>query len=212
VTCFIGTLLSSPTILTLVRHGETPANTGGVWHGSTDSPLTERGREQATLVAAYVRQNFSDARAVYASHLRRARETAQAIADVLGHEVRVDVDLGEFDLGTWEGKTFRELHDRHKLWDRMRDDPHYAPHGGESPRQVVDRLVAALRRVAAAHPGERVIVVSHGGALSMVLGELLDGDYSSWRRVLRNCAISELVLDPAPELLSFDVVDHLGAE
>jgi broad specificity phosphatase PhoE len=183
-----------------------------VWHGSTDSPLTERGREQATLVAAYVRQNFADARAVYASHLRRARETAQAIADVLGHEVRVDADLAEFDLGTWEGKTFRELHDHHKLWDRMRDDPHYAPHGGESPRQVVDRLVAALRRVAAAHPGERVIVVSHGGALSMVLGELLDGDYSSWRRVLRNCAVSELVLDPAPELLSFDVVDHLGAD
>ena len=80
---------------------------------------------------------------------------------------------------------------------------------GESPRQVTDRLVGALRSIHDAHPGERVVAVSHGGALSMALAEILDGDYSQWRRVMDNCAVSELVLEPEPTLLRFNHVDHL---
>ena len=76
-------------------------------------------------------------------------------------------------------------------------------------RQVTERFTGALRRIAAGHPGERVIVVAHGGAMSMGLGDLLDGDYSSWRRMMENCAVSELVIEPAPELLSFNHTDHL---
>jgi probable phosphoglycerate mutase len=91
----------------------------------------------------------------------------------------------------------------------MRRDPDFAPHGGESPRQVTERITASLRRIGAEHPGERVIVVTHGGALSIALAAILDGDYTRWRRVMSNCAVSELVFEPAPQLLSFNETDHL---
>ena len=196
-------------ILTLVRHGETPANLEGVWHGSTDGPLTPRGREQALRVAGFLGARHADASAIYSSPLRRARETALAISGRLGLELRLETGLAEFDLGSWEGKSYRELHERHRLWDEMRRDPDFAPHGGESPRAVTERVTGALRRIGESHPGERVIVVAHGGALSLALAAILDGDYTRWRRVMANCAVSELVLEPAPELLSFNHTGHL---
>jgi len=196
-------------ILTLVRHGETSANLEGVWHGSTDGALTPRGREQALRVARFLRDRHADASAIYASPLLRARETARAIAERLDLELRLEPGLAEYHLGSWEGKTYRELHERHRLWDEIRRDPDFAPHGGESPREVTERVTGALRRIGAGHPGERVVVVAHGGALSMALAAILDGDYTRWRRVMANCAVSELVLDPAPELLSFNQTEHL---
>lgn len=196
-------------LLTLVRHGETPANIDGVWHGSTDSPLTERGALQAKRVAEFLAGHARDARALYSSPLQRARLTAGAIAEPLTLAVELAEDLSEYHLGSWEGKSYDELYNQHRLWHHMKRDPDYAPHGGESPRQVADRITGALRRIAAAHRGERVIVVAHGGALSMAMGALLDGDYTQWRRVMRNCAVSEIRLEPEPELVSFNLCDHL---
>ena len=91
----------------------------------------------------------------------------------------------------------------------MKSDPDFAPHGGESPRQVAERFSGALRRIAGGHGGQRVIVVAHGGALAIALGDLIDGDYREWRQVMDNCAVSELVLEPAPDLLSFNHTAHL---
>ena len=198
------------TILTLIRHGETPANLEGVWHGSTDTPLTDRGVQQALRVAKHVAERHADAAALYASDLQRARETARPIAPAIGLPLRLDPALREYHLGEWEGKSYLELHQQHRLWHHMKRDPDYAPHGGESPRQVTQRFTDALQRIALQHPGERVLVVAHGGALAMALGALLDGDFGSWRRVMENCAVTELVIEPAPELLSFNVTEHLA--
>lgn len=197
-------------ILTLVRHGETDANLAGVWHGSTDSPLTARGRRQAAALARWMARHHREVSAIYTSDLIRALDTARAIAEALGLEPRSDPALREYDLGGWEGITFRELWERYRLWDRLREDPHFAPHGGETPLGVVERFVGALRRIAAAHRGERVVVVTHGGGLSMALGTLLDGDYTKWDRVMANCAVSDLVLEPTPALLRFNVAEHLA--
>jgi broad specificity phosphatase PhoE len=196
-------------LLTLVRHGETSANLDGVWHGSIDTPLTERGRRQAERLASCLAEQHADATALYSSPLVRARDTANAIAARLGLPLRIDADLSEYDLGSWEGLSYAELAGRHRLWDRIKEDPDFAPHGGESPRRVAERYTGSLRRIAARHPRERVIVVGHGGALSMGLAALLDGDYTQWKRVMHNCAISELVIEPAPALLSFNRIEHL---
>ena len=202
--------MSEQTILTLIRHGETSANLDGVWHGSTDTALTGRGLQQALRVAKHVAECHADAAALYTSDLQRARETARAIGQALALPLVLDARLREYDLGAWEGKTYLELHEEHRLWHHMKRDPDFAPHGGESPRQVTDRFTQALRRIAAAHPGERVLVVAHGGALAMALGALLDGDGGQWRRVMDNCAVSELVIEPKPELLSFNHTSHLA--
>ena len=200
--------MSPKTSLTLVRHGETAANLGGVWHGSIDTPLTERGLAQAERVARYLGDLHGDVAALYSSPLQRAVRTAEAIGEALGLDLRVEEALGEYNLGSWEGKTYRELHEEHQLWHHMKRDPDFAPHGGESPRQVAERLTGVLRDISANHVEERVVVVAHGGALSLGLAALIEGDYTQWTRVMSNCAVSELVVDP-PELLTFNHTAHL---
>ena len=201
--------MSRPALLALVRHGETPANLEGVWHGSTDSPLTERGLAQARRVAELLARRFRDAAALYTSPLTRARKTADVIGEALGLAPRIEPELREYHLGEWEGVRYEVLHREHRLWERMRADPDFAPRGGESPRQVTDRVARALREIHDRHRGERVVVVGHGGALALALGYLLDGGYGQWRRVMHNCAVSELVLEPAPAMPLFDLRDHL---
>ncbi len=196
-------------VLVVVRHGETSANLDGVWHGSTDTPLTPRGHLQAGRVAAHVAETYADACAIYSSDLERARHTAEPIAQALGLEIALDPGLREYDLGSWEGKTYRELQEHHRLWDHMREDPHFAPHGGESPLEVAERFTDSLRRIARAHAAERVVVVGHGGALSLAFAALLAGDYSAWGRVMSNCGVSELRLDPTPQVSRFNQTLHL---
>lgn len=200
----------SETVLVLVRHGETAANQDGIWHGSIDTPLSTRGQAQAQRVARWLAEQAGGAEALYTSPLQRAAHTAAAIGSALALEASTEHDLTEFDLGEWEGKTYQELHEVHDLWGHMRKDPHYAPHGGESPLGVAERFVGALRRIAAAHAGGRVIAVAHGGALSLAFAHLLDGDYRHWRRVMANCAVSELVFEPEPVLRSFNRTEHLA--
>lgn len=199
---------SRPTRITLVRHGETSANLEGVWHGAIDTPLTPRGRLQAARVARHLAATRPDVGAIYASPLARARDTAAAIALRLRLEVALEASLVEYDLGSWEGRTYRELAAVERLFERMQADPDWRPGGGESPRQVAERYAGALERIAARHAGERVLVVGHGGAITLALGLILDRDCATWRRVMHNCAVSELVLEP-PELLAFNEVDHL---
>jgi probable phosphoglycerate mutase len=180
-----------------------------VWQGSTDSPLSDRGLRQAECLAQFMGQQYSSAVALYSSHLQRARHTAQAIGATLNLPLRIDEDLREYDLGSWEGKSYAELFQKHRLWHHIRTDPHFAPHGGESPRQVADRFTGVLRRIVQAHPGGCIVVVAHGGALSMALAELVEGDYTKWGRVMDNCAVTELALNPEPELVHFNLNAHL---
>jgi len=201
--------VKSPSVLILVRHGETAANIDQVWHGSIDTPLTPRGEQQAARVAERIQLEFSDATTIYSSDLQRARNTARAIHDVLGVQHHARADLREYDLGSWEGKTFAELHHELEFFHHIRSDPDFAPHGGESPQSVASRLSTALSGIAGAHPGERVVVVTHGGALSMAMGAILNGHYREWHAVMDNCAISELVFEPEPALLSFNQTEHL---
>lgn len=199
----------SRTLFTLVRHGETPANTGGVWHGSSDTPLSERGRLQAARVAEHLAKAHPDAVALYSSPLERARHTAEPIARALSLEPRLDPRLGEYHLGRWEGLTYEVLLKEHELWQNMARDPDWKPHGGESGRDVVERFRDALDVIDARHAGGRVILVSHGGVMSLFMAAALRGRLGEWYEPMGNCAISELVLAPAPELLRFNVADHL---
>jgi broad specificity phosphatase PhoE len=203
--------MSPRTVLLLVRHGETPANAERVWHGSTDTPLSERGRAQARAVARFLAAEGAGATALYTSPLQRAAHTAREIGEALGLAPVMEPELAEYQIGTWEGRSYGELLEREDFWGRIARDPDFAPAGGESVRQVAERFVRAVRRIAAAHPGGSTVVVSHGGAMALGLGWLLDARHGSWKRVMRNCAVSELVFDPEPRLARFDVAAHLDA-
>lgn len=205
--------VSDQTTLILVRHGETPANTELVWHGSTDTPLSDKGWEQARLVARCLADTEPDADAIYTSPLQRASNTAREIGKLQSLVPRIEADIAEYHLGSWEGRPYRELLQDENFWIRIKDDPDFAPEGGESVRQVAERFVAVVSRVVEQHPGERVVLVSHGGAMALGLGWLLDQRHSSWKRVMNNCAISELEFAPEARLVRFNESGHLaGAE
>jgi broad specificity phosphatase PhoE len=156
----------------LVRHGETDWNAEGRLQGHTDRPLTPYGREQAKRLAE--RLDGDTIAAVYASDLSRARETAEIVGERLGLTVVIDPDLREKNWGTWEGLTGSE-----------RDRIEFV---GETTEAHADRILRAVRRIAERHPGERVLVVTHGGSVRRIQAAV----YGMALPVLDNCAVWEL--------------------
>jgi broad specificity phosphatase PhoE len=196
--------------LVLVRHGQIAANAERIWHGSTDSALTERGRGEAERTARHLAQRAPAPVALYTSPLLRARETAGPIAAELGLAARVEPGLAEYGIGELEGVSYLELAQQHRFFEKIAVDPDFAPPRGESPRQVVARVSAALAAIARAHRGEQVVVVSHGAALGLALGALIERDANQWQRYhLANCGLSELQLEPEPRLLYWNATGHL---
>ena len=195
--------------ITLVRHGETSANVQGVWHGTTDTALNARGRTQAARVALHLARTRPDARVLYASPLARAHDTAAAIGARLGLPVRTHEGLREYHLGAWEGLSFHELGRRHNLFERMEREPDWRPGGGESPRMVGERCGRALAEIAEHNKGARALVVTHGGALALGLGWLLDGADTRIHEPVDNASVSEVRFTPAARLLFLNHTHHL---
>jgi probable phosphoglycerate mutase len=155
--------LGAPTVLVLLRHGETALTPEKRFSGSggSDPVLSERGREQARRAAEALAARGT-VRAVVSSPLTRCRETAAAVADRLGLEVRVEDGLRETDFGAWEGLTFAEARERDPVaLDAWLASPDLAPPGGESFTAVARRVAAARDRVLARHPRRTVLVVTH---------------------------------------------------
>lgn len=157
----------------LVRHGATDWNVTKRAQGQADVPMTSLGYEQAEAAAERLEDERIDA--VYASDLQRASETAKAIARRKGLEVNLDPRLREIDQGDWTGLSSDEIHAR---WpDRWGMARHYtARPGGESPRQVRERALAAIKDIVRAHPDQQVVVCSHGGTIRWVAAETLGYD------------------------------------
>jgi broad specificity phosphatase PhoE len=158
-------LMAPQTIVYLVRHGESAGNLNPAARRSDDPPLTERGRAQAARAAAALVSR--GLRAVFSSPLRRARETAGAVAAAAGVPVRAADGFGEVDMGaladpeTAEGRAEREaLFAAWLAGDRRRAFP-----GGEDFASVTRRVRDGLASVAGASSGGPVAVVTHRMAL-----------------------------------------------
>jgi broad specificity phosphatase PhoE len=180
------------TTLLLARHGETDWNRDGRWQGQTDTPLNERGREQAHALAAGVGGNGITA--VYASDLARARETGAIVADRLRVPLHTDPRLRELHFGGWEGLTTAEIEERYpdEVARWRADDGSNAFAGGETYVQMSERVVAALMDIAAIHPSEDVLVVFHGGPIRGLLAHAAGVTYGEQRRLrahLANCDV-----------------------
>ncbi|HWB66424.1 MAG TPA: histidine phosphatase family protein [Mycobacteriales bacterium] len=159
--------------LLLVRHGESaPAREdrpAAKVEGQTDPELAPEGREQAERLADRLALEHIDA--IYVTTLRRTAETAAPLAARLGITPQIEPDLREVYLGEWEGATFRkntsELHPiavqmfTEQRWDVIP--------GAESIESLHTRTKAAVNRIAAAHPDQRVVVVAHGGVIGAII-------------------------------------------
>lgn len=173
--------MSAPaaTRLVLVRHGETDYNRDDRWQGSgSDRPLNDHGRAQIERVAERLaaETGAGGLAALYASDLARARESAEILARRLGLAVRLEAGLRELDHGAFEGLTKVEARARHpEAHAAILADPHGAPRpGGDSYATLGERLWPALDRIVRTHRGERAVVVTHGGPISLLLSRALD--------------------------------------
>jgi len=158
---------SPGTALVLIRHAESEMR--GRYLGRTDPPLSGRGHAQASTIAR--RLAGEPLLAIYSSPLRRALDTARAIAAYHGLEVRAMEGLAEMDFGDWDGLTYEEIARRspEHLARWLEDPVAVHPPGGETLAHMAQRVEAAVQAIRDRYPQGPVAIVSHGGPIRSLI-------------------------------------------
>lgn len=180
------------------RHGRTSWNVAHRFQGHADIALDDVGHDQADEAAAVLAAEKPHA--IVSSDLRRARDTAEALARACGQEVAVDAGLREAYAADWEGLTHEQIQQRDAgLYRRWREDSGVRPGGtGETAVEVAMRMEQALHRhLLRRADGETLVLVTHGGSARALVGRLIGMPTAVWKRmsVLGNCGWAELVGD-----------------
>lgn len=183
-----------PKTIYFIRHGESEANVKGIYQGQTfDSALTENGRRQAETVARFMAA--LQAKAIYTSPLKRAYQTAAAIASEMKLPFDTDKRLVEIHHGTWEGKTIHQFSVRERL---LLKQWQVAPAqvrmiGGEAINEVAQRCLEFIESL----PNGPVIVVTHDVLIRVAVTSVIEHGYNHmWRYTLDNCGVTTLTFDP----------------
>ena len=180
------------THILLIRHGQTQWNREARFRGQTDIPLDETGLRQAQATAEYVVARWAPV-AIYASPLRRAVQTAEAIAALQGLTVQPLDGLLDIHFGELQGMAFAEARERYPdLMRAWRDAPHTVQFpGGESLEVIRQRSTAALREVAERHLGQTIALVAHTVVNQVLLCAVLGlGNDHFWSVRQDTCAVN----------------------
>ena len=147
--------------LILVRHGESEGNRDRIFTITpAELALTELGRRQAQDAAVTIGRRFAPERVISSPYLR-ARDTAQIIAARLELPLAVEHDLHERDMGSLRGQPY----DAVPIFPDFDASWRWTPPGGESFAGVQQRVAPVMDRLARAHPGKEIVIVSHGGVM-----------------------------------------------
>ena len=202
-----------PTLLCIVRHGETDWNAGKRIQGQIDIPLSAIGHAQARATAnTLVNEGFA---ALYSSDLVRARQTAEATAHLARLPLNLLPDLRERHYGLFQGLTYPEIEARYpQEYARHHGrDPRFAPAGGESLLALAERLNGAFDAIVRRHAGAAVVIFTHGGVLDILhrqaSGQPLDTprDFA-----IPNCGLNWIeVYNGCWTLLGWAERDHLDS-
>lgn len=197
-------LASAAVELWLIRHG-LPVRIDGA-EGRADPSLAPEGVRQAERLAEWWAPQGADA--VYASPMRRARETAEPLAAALDVDIGLDEGLEEFDAHLSHYVPIEELRADEARWEQVIAE--WTSPEAEVERQTFrDRVVTCVDAIAEAHRGQRVAVVCHGGVINAYLSRLLslpstmffEPSYTSVSRVLSSGSHKQLVsVNEAPHL------------
>lgn len=187
------------TTFLLLRHAHTEANEHGAtprMAGWCDIPLSATGEAQ---LAAVDPETFDGAASVvYTSTSPRARRTAEAAA--AGRRVIPLRSLREIGCGTVEGWLVIDVARRFpELWQRhlAQDDPDFRWPGGESYGHFRQRVLRAVRAIGRRHPGQRVVVVTHAGAIGQIVGSIRGTTPAAWEPYRPpNCSVTTIECDP----------------
>ncbi len=210
------------TTVLLVRHGTTPTTGRELPGRAPGLHLSDVGRRQADDVAARIlalahppapdgaaadgdkKSRGLPIAAVYASPLERTRETAAPIAAALGHDIRVDEGLVELDIGDWTGMELKVAMKRPEWATVQRYPSGFTFPGGESFLAMQTRVLAALDRMRAAHPGQAVVAVSHADPIRAVVSHAMGSHLDMFQRVVVSpCSLTAIVFgDGGPTVLT----------
>lgn len=206
--------MSEATRVLAIRHGETAWNVDTRIQGQLDIPLNDTGRWQAERLAAALADE--GVHAIYASDLARAHHTALAVGRATGLPVATHTGLRERAFGEYEGHTYQEIEARwpegSERWRRREPDFRPGTHG-ESLRVFYDRCVTTAAGLAAAHPGQTIVLVAHGGVMDCLYRAASRADLQaarSWQ--LGNASVNRLLYaEGGFTLVGWSDTSHLDA-
>jgi 2,3-bisphosphoglycerate-dependent phosphoglycerate mutase len=199
------------TRLCIVRHGETDWNAARRIQGHVDIPLNVVGHSQAAATAhGIVGEKFA---AIYSSDLIRTMQTANTLAGIAGVQVQAEPGLRERHFGRMQGMTYEEIQAQDVVEAaRFRQrDPYYDFGGGETLIAFADRIHATVERLATTHPGQTLLLVTHGGVLDIIHRRISGRGLSAPRDfTVPNAALNWIEIDPKGwRLLSWADRKHL---
>lgn len=167
-----------------VRHGQSEHNKLGVINGQTmNGSLSEEGIKQAYETSEKLSNDYAR---IYSSDLIRAKETAEILNKKLNLEIIYDIRLRERSLGSFEGKSWKDVGSELKEIDRIQKYD-YRPYGGESVDNVKERLLSFINEIKQAEKKEKILVVAHGGIIRL-LHHLFSGEVPE---TIHNASIHE---------------------
>lgn len=204
-----------PTVVLLVRHGQTPTTGKHLPGRAPGLHLSDKGREEAEATAARIAA-LPRVDAIYSSPLERARETAAPIGAARNLRVRTHKGLLECEYGEWTGAELKALR---KLpeWRVVQQHPAaFTFPGGESLSGMQHRFVSALRSIAAAHAGGVVVTVSHADPIRAAISDAMGSHLDMFQRVVVGTASVTAIAygDLAPAVLTvnaYGALTQLGA-
>lgn len=186
------------TTLVLIRHGRTEHNSAGMTAGWTDSPLADIGRAQARHLARHVAATYV-LRAIYASPLQRALDTARAVGRATGLAPISDPNLREQNFGDVEGLTIEQARVLYPELSRAASvvvDLSFGWPNGERRADFFGRVGRAMDSVVSSHLGGTVGVVTHGGVIGAFVADVVQGKPWLWRDYLvDNCSVTVVTDD-----------------
>lgn len=176
--------------LVIIRHGESVGNREGIWQGQLDYPLTDKGIEQASLLAEWLADEQIDV--LYSSDLVRAKHTAEIIASYHGLQLQTTPLLREINLGRFQGLTRQEVEEKYPELANI----DWYQSGLEDVEQI-DQLFSRARlfitQLWSVCQDKRVVAVSHGGFINGLLMALLNIKWKGKKVfTLKNTSITTL--------------------
>ena len=198
------------TEIILIRHGETEWNSQQRMQGHSNSDLSPVGQAQIQALGQWMKNVHFDQ--IYSSDSLRAKQTAEAITQFSGNEMKIDLRLREKNLGVFEGLTSEEARERHPEVFRLfkTEGSKYVIDEGESTQQLQDRALEIVEEIRIKHPEERVLLVTHGGFIRVVMKHSLGLSLETPTRFLiRNTGVFRLVWEDKWIVSQMGGVSHL---
>ena len=198
------------TEIILIRHGETEWNSQKRMQGHSNSDLSSVGQAQIQALGQWMKNVPFDL--IYSSDSLRAKQTAEAITQFSGHELQFDQRLREKNLGVFEGLTSEEARERHPEVFRLfkTAGSKYVIDEGESTQQLQDRALEIVDEIRIKHPEERVLLVTHGGFIRVLMKHSLGLSLETPTRFLiRNTGVFRLVWEDKWLVSQMGGVSHL---